>query len=162
MSRRGVTLLVVVVGLALLDLAVLPLIDARVLDALLLAVVVVAVRVRPGLGALAGFVLGLLRDAVAPDAFGAAALALSLVGYGVSRLKAGFFEDRLLATAALVAAARLVGDVVYVLAEGRLGGGALALRLLWWAPVGAVVTAAVGLLVLRLVPPSDGRRGSHR
>lgn len=163
MRRPTLGLLVGLVALVVLDLAVLPLLGGRtLLDAMLLAVVAVAVRVRPGAAALTGFALGILRDATVPEAFGASALALSLVGYGVARLSAGAFEERAAATAATLAVARLVAEVVFVLAEGRVQGMALLVRLIWWAPLGALVTAVVGLPVLRLLPPpSDRRRGGR-
>lgn len=161
MRRQTLGLLLGLVALVVLDLAVLPLLGGRaLLDTLLLAVVAVAVRVRPGVAAVTGFALGILRDATAPDAFGASALALSLVGYAVARLSAGAFEERAAATAATLVVARLVAEVVFVLAEGRMQGMALLLRFIWWAPLGALVTTIVGVPVLRLLPaPSDRRRG---
>ncbi|MFM8566930.1 MAG: rod shape-determining protein MreD [Gemmatimonadota bacterium] len=161
MERRTLGLVLSVAALVLLDLAVVPVLGGRVvLDLLLIAVVAAAGRVRPGVAALIGFAFGVLRDSTAPDAFGASALALSIVAYGVSRLSAGAFEERLAATAAVLATARVVSDVLAVLVAGRLHGTELLLRLLWWAPVGAVVTTVVGVFVLRLLPPPvDLRRG---
>jgi rod shape-determining protein MreD len=163
MERRTLGFVVGVAVFVLLDLAVLPLVDSRgLLDLMLLAVVAVAGRVRPGLAALTGFVLGVLRDSAVPDAFGASALAFAVVGYGVSRLSAGAFEERVAATAAVLAIARLVADLLYVLMAGRLHGTDLLVHLVWWAPLGAVVTTGVGLLGLRLLPPPvDRRRGGR-
>lgn len=163
MSRRRWGFIAGIAVLILLDLAVLSVLRTRgLVDLLLLAVVAIAGRTRPGTAAMAGFALGVLRDSTAPDVFGASALALSVVGYGVARLSAGVFEERLAATAAALAVARFVADALFVLAAGRLHGTALLLHLLWWAPLGAAVTTIVGLVVLRVLPaPADRRRGAR-
>ena len=163
MPRRTVGLLLGIAALVLLDLAVLPVLAGRgVLDLLLIAAVAVAGRVRPGAAAVTGFAFGLLRDSTAPDTFGASALALSVVAYGVARLSAGAFEERLAATVAVLAVAAFGADVLTVLVAGRLHGTELLLRLVWWAPLGAVVTTVVGVFVLRLLPPpADRRRGGR-
>lgn len=163
MERRTLGLVVGIAALVLLDLAVRPILDGRgVLDLLLIAVVAVAGRVRPGVAAVTGFGFGVLRDSTAPDAFGASALALSVVAYGVARLSAGAFEERLAATAAVLAVARVVSDVFALLVAGRLHGTELLVRLVWWAPLGAAVTTVVGVFVLRVLPPPADRRRGRR
>lgn len=161
MERRTIGLVIGLFVLAFLDLAVLPVLGAgRLIDPLLIAVVVIGGRTRPGVAALAGFALGLVRDSTVPDVLGASALALSVVGYGVARLAAGAFEERVAATAVGLALAKLVADVLFVLVAGRLHGSALLIRLVWWAPIGALLTTMAGLVVLRLLPaPADRRRG---
>jgi rod shape-determining protein MreD len=50
-------------------------------DFLLIALVIFALRAGPGAGAMAGFVAGVVSDALTPAAFGAGALAHTVVGY---------------------------------------------------------------------------------
>ena len=161
MSPRAVPLVVAVALLIIAQFTLVPLLEWRAaVDCLAIAVVVVAVRVRPGVAALTGFVIGLLADALAPEAFGAGALALTLVAYGASRLKAGFFEDRLLLSVLLLAAAKYAHDVIYVIAERRLNGVALVAQLGLWSPLAALATAVVGAVVVLLLRPTLERR--HR
>ncbi len=51
------------------------------IDFLLLAVLTASVRVRPAWAAVLGFCIGLVADSLSPDALGAGALGMSLVGY---------------------------------------------------------------------------------
>src|SRR5437879_3588973 len=64
-------------------------------DFLIVALLVGSVRMRPGAAAVYGFLLGLTADSVSVNAFGAAALGMSLVGFAASYLKAVFFADNL-------------------------------------------------------------------
>src|SRR3989441_11047515 len=57
-------------------------------DFLLLALLIYMIRAEPGKSAAAGFMLGLLRDALTPASFGAGALAHTLVGFMSSWAKA--------------------------------------------------------------------------
>src|SRR5919206_2483212 len=63
-------------------------------DFLLIALLLVAIRVRPGAAAVVGFAMGLVADSVAFHAFGAAALAMSLVRYSALRPKAVLFRGQ--------------------------------------------------------------------
>ena len=65
------------------------------IDFLIIALMFGSVRMRPGLAALFGFALGLVSDSLSMGAFGAAALGMSVVGFGASWLKAVFFADNL-------------------------------------------------------------------
>ena len=161
MNARVLPLVVAVLVLVLAQFTLVPLLGWRAaVDCLAIAVVVVAVRVRPGAAALTGFVIGMLADALAPEAFGAGALAMTVVAYGASRLKAGFFEDRLLLSTVLLVAVKYAHDVLYVVAERRLHGVALLAQLALWSPLAALVTAVVGAAVLAAVRPTLERR--HR
>lgn len=138
-------------GLVIAHFAIRPRLDPRFgPDLLLLAVLVFAIQSRPGHGAVAGFLVGLATDAVAPTAFGAAALAGTVVGYLAGWLKAFSFAENPLVNALFVFAAAWLRDVVQVLAGNQLGGSALAWQLLAYSPLSALATAAVGLLVLGL------------
>ena len=62
-------------------------------DFLLLALLVYAIRSTPGRASVAGFLVGLLGDALTPVAFGSGALAHTLVGYLAAWGKAVFFAE---------------------------------------------------------------------
>lgn len=117
-------------------------------DFVLIALLFLAIRSRPGVGAGAGFLVGLLTDAVAPTAFGAAAFATTVVGYLAGWLKAVFFADNLLVNALFVFVAAWVRDAIAVLAGNQLSGGGLAWQLLAWSPLAGLATSAAALVVL--------------
>lgn len=117
-------------------------------DLVLVALLFFAIRSRPGVGAAAGFVVGLLADAVAPTSFGAGALALTIVGYLAGWLKAVVFADNLLVNALFVFLASWARDVLEVLASGRLRSGALGTQLLVTSPAAALTTSAAALVAL--------------
>ncbi len=121
-------------------------------DLVLVALLFFAIRTRPAVGAVAGFLIGLLSDAVAPTTFGAGAFALTIVGFAAGWLKAVVFADNLLVNALIVFAASWVRDILQVAASNQLRGGALGMQLLVLSPAAALSTAAaalVALLVLR-------------
>jgi rod shape-determining protein MreD len=119
-------------------------------DFVLIALLFFAIRVRPMGGTIAGFLVGVVTDAVEPTAFGAAALALTVVGYGAGWLKAVVFADNLLVTAVFVFAASWVRDGIEVLAAHQIQGGALAWQLLAFSPLAALSTAAAAAVMLVL------------
>lgn len=158
-TARGVVIGVVVFGLVILQYTLRPILDWRAgVDFLIIALLVLAVRVRPGVAAVAGFMIGLVADALTPEAFGAGALAMTLVGFTASRMKAGFFAENIWLNAVFVFIGKVAHDVVYLVAEQRLGGGALLAQLLGWTPLAALVTAMVGLLIMALLRPTLERR----
>jgi rod shape-determining protein MreD len=117
-------------------------------DLVLVALLFLAIRTRPAVGALAGFVVGLLSDAVAPTAFGAGAFALTIIGFAAGWLKAVVFADNLLVNALVVFAASWLRDVLQVAAGNQLRGGALGMQLLVLSPAAALSTAAAALVAL--------------
>ena len=60
-----------------------------------IALLLVSIRVRPGSAAVVGFITGLIADSISIDGLGAGALAMSVVAFGASWLKAVFFADNL-------------------------------------------------------------------
>jgi rod shape-determining protein MreD len=122
--------------------------NARVApDFLLIALVFFAMRAGPGAGALAGFVAGVVSDALTPAAFGAGALAHTVVGYLAAWGRAVFFADNLLVNAAFVAVALWVRDLLLLVASGT-GQGRLLVELSLHSPLQALSTAVFALLVL--------------
>jgi rod shape-determining protein MreD len=149
-SRANRAQLVLVMGLlVLLHFYLRPRLgSARVSpDFLLIALVLFAMRSGPGAGALAGFVVGIVNDALTPAAFGAGALAHTVVGYLAAWGRAVFFADNLLVNAAFVAVALWVRDFILLLASGT-GQGRLLLELTLNSPLQALSTAGFALVVL--------------
>ncbi len=146
-----------VVGFALLLIAhytIRPHIGGRApIDFLAIAVLFSAVRLRPGLAALLGFLVGLAVDSLAPGYFGAAALSFTLVGYAASWLKAVFFADHVALTGLFVFVGKWVYDGLYILAGPRIGGVDLLVQLLLWTPIAAALTAGVSVLLLTVFRP---------
>ena len=116
-------------------------------DFLLVALLVYAIRSRPGDAAIAGFLVGLVSDSLVPARFGAGALAHTVVGYLTAWGRAVFFADNLIVNAAVFAAGLWVRDLIVVLASGA-GGEGLLTTLGVWAPLRALTTAFAGILVL--------------
>jgi rod shape-determining protein MreD len=116
-------------------------------DFLLIALVFFAMRAGPGAGAVAGFLVGLAGDALTPAAFGAGALAHTLVGYLAAWGRAVFFADNLLVNAAFVAVALWLRDLILLVASGT-SQGALLMELALNSPVQALFTAVTALLIL--------------
>ena len=150
-------------ALIALHFSVRPLLASRAaIDFLVIALLLAAVRVRPGAAAVIGFLLGVLVDSLRPGAgaFGAAALALTLVGYAASWLKPVFFVDNLPLNAFFFFAGKWGFDLVYITAGQRLRGSELVMQLLLWSPLAAALTALVGVLLLLLVRPWTEARAS--
>ena len=126
------------------------------IDFLTIALLLVAVRARPGAAAAAGFALGLLADSLTPGAFGAGALAMTIVGFCASWLKAAFFADNIVLNLVFVFLGKWAFDLIFLAAEHRLQGGDLVSQAMLWSPLSATVTALMGLLVLLAVRPVLG------
>lgn len=146
-----------IVGFALLLVAnytLRPLIGGRApIDFLAIAVLFSAVRLRPGVAALLGFLVGVAFDSLAPEHFGAAALSFTLVGYSASWLKAVYFADHVALTGLFVFVGKWIYDGLYILAGPRIGGVDLLVQLLLWTPIAAALTAGVAVLLLTIFRP---------
>lgn len=144
-------------GFALLvtaHFAIRPLFGSRVMvDFLVIAILFAAVRMRPGLAAVLGFALGVSVDALAPGAFGAASLALTLIAFAASWLKAVFFANHIALTGLFIFLGKWCFDAIYSLAGGGARGVDLVVQLLLWTPLAAALTATVAVLLLTLFRP---------
>ena len=116
-------------------------------DFLLCALMLIAVRTRPGVAALAGFLVGLANDVLTPAAFGSAALAHTVVAYLAAWGRAVFFPDNLMVNAGLFAAGVWLRNAIVLLASGT-PEGQLTSALLVWAPLQGLTTALAGLILL--------------
>lgn len=152
-TRDAVRLTAVLLALVVLHFVLRPRLgDPRYApDFVLIALLVLAIRTRPGTGAAAGFVVGLLADAVAPTAFGAGALAGTVVGCLAGWLKAFVVVDNVIVGALFVLAAAWLRDAIRLLAANQLGASGLAWQLVAVAPLAALTTAVAALVVLLLV-----------
>jgi len=117
-------------------------------DFLLLALLVYAIRARPGAAAVAGFLVGLISDALTPVAFGAGAMAHTVVGYLAAWGKAVFFAENLAVSAGFFAAGTWLRDVLVLLGGGHLQGTQLLWQVSVWSPLKAVTTALAGVVIL--------------
>lgn len=117
-------------------------------DFLLLALLVYAIGTRPGKAVVAGFLVGLLSDAVRPVAFGSAMLAYAVVGYLAAWGKAVFFAENPVVAAAFFFGGVVVRDLLVLVWGGGLSGGGLLWQLAFWTPLQGLATAIMGLAVL--------------
>ncbi len=118
-------------------------------DFMMIGLVLLALRSGPGVGALAGFLVGLASDALTPARFGAAALANTMVGYLAAQTRAFFFADNLLVNAGFLFGAVWLRDLIVLVASGSAEQG-LAASLLIDAPLQALTTALAGTILLVL------------
>lgn len=117
-------------------------------DFLMLALMMYAIRARPGRAAIAGFVVGIIGDALSQAAFGSGALAHTVVGYLQAWGKDVFFPDNVLVNAGFLFAGVWVRDLLVLLAMGRMTLGALLWQLGTWSVVSAISTTIAGLVVM--------------
>jgi rod shape-determining protein MreD len=140
--------------LVLLHYTLRPLLGWRApMDFLILALLLAAIRVRPAVGALIGLALGIVSDSLTPDALGAGAVAMTVVGYLASWLKAVFFADNIALNAFFFFLGKWVFDLIYFIVERRLGGIELVQQVLLWSPLSAAATAVAGVLLLFVMRP---------
>ena len=150
MARAVATFLILV----LLHYTLRPLLGWRApMDFLLLALLLSAIRVRPAAGAVIGLILGIVSDSLTPESLGAGAVAMTVVGYLASWLKAVFFADNIALNAFFFFLGKWIFDVIYFSIEQRLGGIELIQQLLLWSPLSAAATAIAGILLLLIMRP---------
>ncbi|MFN0179697.1 MAG: rod shape-determining protein MreD [Gemmatimonadales bacterium] len=116
-------------------------------DLLLLAMLLVAIRTRPGTAAIIGFVVGLVTDILTPARFGAGALAHTVVGYLAAWGRGLFFPDNLLVNAGVFAGGVWLRTLLVLLASQATFAELTRVALIW-SPIQAVVTAIVGVIVV--------------
>ena len=119
-------------------------------DFLLLALMLYAIRARPGRAAVAGFSVGLVTDSLVEAAFGAGALAHTVVAYLQAWGKAVFFPDNLVVNIGFFMAGAWVRDLIVLLAGGQTDIVALAWQLGTWSLLRALTTTLTGAIFLVL------------
>jgi rod shape-determining protein MreD len=116
-------------------------------DFVMIGLVLIALRGGPGVGAVAGFLVGLANDALTPARFGASALAHTVVGYLAAQTRAFFFADNVAVNAGFLAGAVWLRDLLVLLTSGISRDG-LASSLLVESPLRALTTALAGVVLL--------------
>ena len=117
-------------------------------DFLLLALLIYTIRAEPGRSAAAGFIIGLLRDALTPASFGAGALAHTVVGFASSWAKAVFFAEHVFVKFCLFFAGTWLRNLIVLLVSGLMPSSQMGWELLVWSPLQSLTTAIVGVGVL--------------
>lgn len=125
-------------------------IGPRAPDLLTLALLVVAREVSIGAGAGIGLGLGLLEDAFSALAFGANAVAMTVVGALGTRTRDLFVGDSLLFFPTYFFVGKLTKDLVYWLGAGEAVREPFAQAMLVESPVAALYAAVVGTLLVTL------------
>ncbi|MEP6733034.1 MAG: rod shape-determining protein MreD [bacterium] len=129
-------------------------------DFLIIALLLASVRVRPGVAAMLGFIIGLASDSLALSAFGAGALAMTLIGFSWSRLKAVFFADSALLNGFFLFLGKWAYEILMNLVERRTHGAELMMQIFVWSSLSAAVTAVAGVLALMMLRPVLETRGT--
>lgn len=125
--------------------------DPRVTpDFLLLALLVYAIGAAPGAAAVAGFVVGVLTDALPDSVFGAGALAHTVVAFLAAWGKAVFFAENLVVSAVVFFVGTWLRNVIVLAASGALKGEILWWHLGVWSPLQGLTTALTGVVMLWL------------
>ncbi|HWE41875.1 MAG TPA: hypothetical protein VG432_05175 [Gemmatimonadaceae bacterium] len=153
MTWRSLRPILAFIILVVLHYTLRPVLEWRTsIDFLLIALLLAAVRMRPGAAAVLGFTMGLVADSLSVGAFGAT-LAMTVVGFTASWLRAVVFAENLVLHAAFFFAGKWLFDIIFLLVERRVRGLDLVFQLLIWSPLTAMVTALAGLLVLIIMRP---------
>lgn len=147
-------LLLLVAALVVGEFVVQPLLGFRVrLDLLVIALLLVAIRVRPGAAAVVGFALGALADAASPTGLGSGMLAMAAVGYVTSWLKAAFFAENALLNGIVIFASAWGATMLRLVLGGGVFEPGFTIQALVWAPLSAAATALVGVLLFVAARP---------
>lgn len=119
-------------------------------DFLMIALLIIAMGSRPGTGAIAGLLVGLVTDSLTPARVGAGMLAHTVVGYLASWGRAVFFAENILVHAGMFFGGVWLRNLIVLMASGT-SGGSLAHEMLLVSPLQAASTAVAGVLVLYIV-----------
>lgn len=119
-------------------------------DLLTVALLLAAREVRLGTGAGIGLFFGLLEDAFSVLAFGANAVAMTLVGALGSRTRDLFVGDSFLFLISYLAVGKWLRDLLHWVAAGEGAQGSFVDALLVGSPVAALYAAALGIVAILL------------
>lgn len=119
-------------------------------DLLTLAVLLAARQLTGGLAAGVGFTLGLLEDAVSLGAFGAAAIAQTVVGYVGARSRDLFMGESLLFLTIYFFLGAWLQDALYYAVAPAVRRGEPVEALLVHAPLEALYVSVAGVLAITI------------
>lgn len=117
-------------------------------DLLTLAVLIAARQLTGGAAAGVGFALGLLEDAVSLGAFGAAAIAQTVVGYLGARSRDLFVGESVLFLSLYFFLGAWLQDALYYWVAPSVRRGEPVERLLIYAPLEALYVAVAGVVAV--------------
>lgn len=117
-------------------------------DLLTLALLLVARKTGTGLAAALGFFMGLLEDAFSVLAFGASALAMTVVGILGARTRELFVGDSAVFLAAYLTMGKLLKDLIYWAVAGDTVREPFVKDVVLDGSLGAIYVAAVGLVLI--------------
>ncbi|MGH7712487.1 MAG: hypothetical protein ACREOG_14450 [Gemmatimonadaceae bacterium] len=147
--RRGIALAVAFLILVVLHYTIRPLLAWRApIDFLVIGVLLLAVRMRPGAAAALGFVTGLISDSLTPATLGAGALAMTVVGFAASWLRAVIFADNVVLHAFFFFVGKWVFDLIYLIVARGAPPMELLTQAAIWSPLSAALTAAAGVFAM--------------
>lgn len=118
-------------------------------DFLLILVVYGSIRAGALGGSVLGFLAGLLRDTLLLLHFGLHALALTGIGYVVGKLRESLYLDAPAIDTVILAAAKLLLDVLVLAVVAGGAWKAFEMRFFWEAPASALYTTLAGALLAR-------------
>ncbi len=130
------------------------------IDFIAIAVLFLAVGVRPGVAAIIGFVAGVIVDSLTPTSFGAATLAFTFVAYAASWLRAIFFAEHVALTGVFIFLGKWTFDAIYMVVGREIRGSELVVQLLLWSTLASAFTALLAILLLTLFRPIFRPRSS--
>ena len=119
-------------------------------DFLMIALLIFAMGSRPGTGAIVGFAVGIITDALTPARVGAGMLAHTVIGYLAAWGRAVFFAENILVHGAMFFAGVWLRNLLVLAASGGAEGTFLHEALVV-APLQGLSTAVAGVMVLYVV-----------
>ena len=147
--RRVTALTVAFLILVTLHYTIRPLLGWRAgIDFLVIAILLLSVRMRPGAAAALGFFTGLIGDSLTPATLGASALAMSVVAFTASWLRAVIFADNVVLHAFFFFVGKWTFDLIYLVVARGTPPLELLAQAGVWSPLSAALTAAVGVFVM--------------
>ncbi len=164
-AGRPVVTALVVAALVAGHYAVRPFLPPRVsVGFLLVGVLFLAVRVRPGGAAVAGLVAGLAADASGALPLGTTSLVWIALAFLAARTRAVLFGEQAVVAGVAAFGASWVGDLLLALARPSGTSALSAASLLVWSPLGALLTAglAIGVHLLARDASRPGGRSGGR
>jgi len=131
-------------------------------DFLLGMVVLAALTRRPPAGAVAGLVLGALRDFVYGGGLGVEAASLTLIGWSVGSVGKAIYREAAVTQALMMVLGGVAHGVMTYAAATRGDFSGVGLYVLRAALPSAILTAGVVTVAFHFVPQSRSRRLSER
>ncbi len=118
-------------------------------DFQMLALLLFAMRNRPGPAAVAGWIVGLSVDILGPARFGAGALAHTVVAWMAAWGRSVFFANNMMVNIGVFAGGVWLRNLIMLTASGTSTADLIATATVW-GPLQALTTALAGLLVVFL------------